>query len=363
MALSGMAAGANDALQEMLLRAFQQKQQEEQMALQQQAAERADAGQRLQSRQFEADQEYRQGQVARQAQQDDIAAADRRRALNKEGVKTQTIEWLKPRVQAGQINPQDRMTAVLQAAGEGVELPDQITSDPGQPQRERIELENLRNRNELQQIAAAGQYRAAASPELEESRRLRNESERAKQADVQKTRDNALNNMRSYGDDMLAVIGELIDEQGNLKPEAAGVIGTFEGAVPEGVMFDDKRQKALAAIKRLNSNLSIETLQRLKEQSRTGATGFGALTEKELAVVENARSTLGNRRQSEGSYGGELKRIRDEITRTRGARGAAAPPPAGKTMTRAQLQAIAQKHGMSEADALTQAVAQGYTVQ
>jgi hypothetical protein len=159
-----------------------------------------------------------------------------------------------------------------------------------------------------------------------------------KEDDAQRVKDNALKGMQAYGDDMLGVIGELLDEQGNLRPHAQGVVGTLEGAIPEYLMFDADRQKALASTKRLNSNLAIETLQKLKEQSRTGATGFGSLTEKELALVENAKATLSNRRQDEATYAAELKRIRDAILSTRGGAPAApAEAPATAKPTAADL--------------------------
>lgn len=124
--------------------------------------------------------------------------------------------------------------------------------------------------------------------------------------------------MRQYRSDMLNVVNRLIDEAGNLKPDVKGVIGGAQGAVPEGLFFGESSQEALSAINRLQGLLDLKKLGDLKSQSRTGATGFGQLSEKELAVLENAASTLRNRRQGEVSYASELRRIRDELSRAQG---------------------------------------------
>jgi len=53
----------------------------------------------------------------------------------------------------------------------------------------------------------------------------------------------------------------------------------------------------------------INTMRELKEKSPTGSTGFGALSEKEMGVLENAFSTLSNRNQSPQKMKEELGRI------------------------------------------------------
>lgn len=155
-------------------------------------------------------------------------------------------------------------------------------------------------------------------------------AERQNTSAVQKQ---ALAVMRSYGDDMLKVIGELLDTNGNLKPAAAGVIGGVSGVRPEWAYVGEGSQEALAAIDRLQSMLNIDTLRDMKTQSRTGATGFGQLTERELSVIEASASTLRRRRQSEAVYAAELKRLRGEIQRgrqgTAGQRANPVLPPSG----------------------------------
>ncbi len=53
----------------------------------------------------------------------------------------------------------------------------------------------------------------------------------------------------------------------------------------------------------------IETLSNLKSQSPTGASGFGALSEKEMSVLQNAFSTLGNSKVSPNKKREELDRV------------------------------------------------------
>lgn len=123
----------------------------------------------------------------------------------------------------------------------------------------------------------------------------------------------AVEAMKAYGDDMLSVLDSLIDEQGNLKPEVAGVIGSFDGSRPEWAYLSEGSQSALANLDRLQSMLNINVLRDMKNQSRTGATGFGALSERELNVVESSSSKLRRRRQGDAEYAAELKRLRDAI--------------------------------------------------
>jgi len=69
-----------------------------------------------------------------------------------------------------------------------------------------------------------------------------------------------------------------------------------------------------ADLNSLISALDINTLQQLKRQSKTGATGFGALSDRELGVLENAGTTLRNRRQGEPAIAAEFKRLLESVT-------------------------------------------------
>jgi hypothetical protein len=164
MPIAGMAAGASDALQEMLTRAFVQKQQEEQLKLQQARVQQDANAQRIQEEQFatntreraqdrglremeNAEESYfRNQQLQRQRAQDDVAAGERRQTQNQAGVRKMALEGLRLRTA-------DPRSAQLMAAGEGVDIPMEVL-DPEAPQRQRIDLENLRHRNSISEIGA-----------------------------------------------------------------------------------------------------------------------------------------------------------------------------------------------------------------
>jgi len=149
--------------------------------------------------------------------------------------------------------------------------------------------------------------------------------ERQKEANDE-AQEQARKAMQDYGDEMVDVINKLIDADGNLNPGVGAVIGGFEGGIP-AFMQGEGGQAALGAIDRLLSMLSIETLGNLKAQSRTGATGFGALSEGELNLIGASGSTLKRRRQSEAAYGAELKRLRDRILNSESRRGGGGKRP------------------------------------
>lgn len=66
---------------------------------------------------------------------------------------------------------------------------------------------------------------------------------------------------------------------------------------------------AQAAIQSLVAKLDIDQIRQLKAQSRTGATGFGQLSEGELKILENASSQLATS-QSEPVFLDRLNKIR-----------------------------------------------------
>lgn len=74
-----------------------------------------------------------------------------------------------------------------------------------------------------------------------------------------------------------------------LNPRLANVVGSVKGRLPT----TDADSVALEAdINTLKSQLSLAALQAAKNGSASGASGFGALSEKELALLENSIATL-----------------------------------------------------------------------
>jgi len=76
-----------------------------------------------------------------------------------------------------------------------------------------------------------------------------------------------------------------------LKLAPGSMVGGLNQAVSSVIPWTDA--KALNnLVSSLNSEKAIGTLEELKSQSRTGATGFGALSEKELALLLNKTRAL-----------------------------------------------------------------------
>jgi hypothetical protein len=76
-----------------------------------------------------------------------------------------------------------------------------------------------------------------------------------------------------------------------LKLAPNSLVGGINQAVSASIPWTDS--KALNnLVGSLNSEKAIGTLEELKSQSRTGATGFGALSEKELALILNKTRAL-----------------------------------------------------------------------
>ncbi len=126
-------------------------------------------------------------------------------------------------------------------------------------------------------------------------------------------------------DDTAGALDELIDEKDQLKPGVGGAVGlgAIRARIPGTSAADAK-----ARIDRLQSRLVVDLLGEMKRQSRTGATGFGALTEKELAVIQNAAARLGNS-QSDESFRLALIDVRKQLAgmRQRAAGAATSAPP------------------------------------
>jgi hypothetical protein len=62
-------------------------------------------------------------------------------------------------------------------------------------------------------------------------------------------------------------------------------------------------------VKAITSKIAINTINEMKKQSKTGATGFGSLSGPELDLLLNAEQNL-SRAQSEGRFNERLNEIR-----------------------------------------------------
>lgn len=115
----------------------------------------------------------------------------------------------------------------------------------------------------------------------------------------------------------LAILDQLVDKEGNLLPDTQTATG-WSANVPmlEAVPgIGPGMAGANSKIDQLQNMLTLDLLQDLKDRSKTGATGFGALNLKELGVMENAATRLSKRNMSEGEFAKALKEIRDELNK------------------------------------------------
>jgi hypothetical protein len=161
---AGAAAGANDALQELLARAFAQKQQQaaaeraqQQLMLQAEQERRIGEGQR-------ADIEHRTQQTARQTRLDDVADAERRQVQNQRGVQRMIGDFL---IQRGS-QPLDagaRNQVTGMAVSEGIDVPRSLTEDPDREHRER--LAEIAEQGRQARLTAASRPRTPSQQEQE----------------------------------------------------------------------------------------------------------------------------------------------------------------------------------------------------
>jgi hypothetical protein len=122
---------------------------------------------------------------------------------------------------------------------------------------------------------------------------------------------------KTKAQEALNLLNELQDEKtGGLNPDVQTATG-YSANVPflEKMPFGYGTSAATgnAKLDRLQGMLTLDLIKELKDQSKTGATGFGALNMKELGVLENSASMLGKRNMEEGEYAKHLGEIRNRL--------------------------------------------------
>lgn len=109
-----------------------------------------------------------------------------------------------------------------------------------------------------------------------------------------------------------------------------GSLGTAWGdaqiAIP--VMRNDAKD-ADAQLKNIAGQVAMATLSRLKSLSATGATGFGALSNQELQLIQNSIATLQSERISNAELRRSLKIIRDGMEKVSNWSPTKQPPAGG----------------------------------
>src|SRR5580765_2021740 len=107
------------------------------------------------------------------------------------------------------------------------------------------------------------------------------------------------------------LLGEIIDDKGNFTKNATAATGALHVLGTDRIPLTPGYSGA-KSFERLKSMLVIELIGEMKNQSRTGATGFGQLSRAELQVLENSAGKL-DRSQDPEVLRAELVRIREKL--------------------------------------------------
>lgn len=204
--------------------------------------------------------------------------------------------------------------------------------------REAMAGEANATRQAIAGLAASGRN---ANIDLDRQiKQLKIDSETQKKDDAAQATRNSAKAQQELGQGILSELDRLQtqtpDKKGYaLSPGAQSITGPARvpGIVAGlGLPFMGKSSNATAALKGLVAKLDINKLRELKAQSKTGATGFGALSERELAVIENAAAML-DTAQTEAVFNERLNEIRAAAQKLVTAGGTTLPAPGGGSVT------------------------------
>ena len=217
-------------------------------------------------------------------------------AGNLAGVRQKVFEGLRLRT----TTPEQ---ASLLASQEGVDLsPEQL--DPGLKQRQTFELEGLRHKNELEQIAAQG----------DQSRRTQAASATMKAAGGTPA-------TSPYAQERAGRTVQSVDQLlGRVNRWTTGA-GSMLSALPE---TDARNFKA--ELDTLKANIVFNELAQMREASKTGG-ALGAVSERELALLESTLGAL-DQGQSPDNLKRQLAQVKESVQRWQAAQ---AGPPAVNT--------------------------------
>lgn len=104
-----------------------------------------------------------------------------------------------------------------------------------------------------------------------------------------------------------------------LRPGAAAITGGSRNLSPGGLArmlpWGTEARNAEATRRQLIGKTIIDTISQMKQQSATGATGLGQIVVRELEIIEQAASKLGDPLLSDADYNAELGRVRQGLAR------------------------------------------------
>ena len=120
-----------------------------------------------------------------------------------------------------------------------------------------------------------------------------------------------LKDIQTKTQETINLLGEIIDDKGNFTKNATAATGPLHVLGTDRIPLTPGYSGA-KSFERLKSMLVIELIGEMKNQSRTGATGFGQLSRAELQVLENSAGKL-DRSQDPEVLRTELVRIREKL--------------------------------------------------
>lgn len=167
-----------------------------------------------------------------------------------------------------------------------------------------------------------------------------------------------LADIRETTQSALDELNQLLTPEGNkLAPHAAAASGWsnlfgIPAKVPDiGGTGINRAMEGEAGINSLKSKLMLDVIGKLKAQSKTGATGFGAMNLKELGVLENSATKLKSGLDDEANLA-ELQRVKkhlenilSESDEEKAAARGSGDQTTGKGKSRRSADQILQQHG------------------
>jgi hypothetical protein len=181
-------------------------------------------------------------------------------------------------------------------------------------------------------IAGMGQGNANATSALQQQiLQQRIDAENQKQQDKAESDRRSRDAARVTSGATIDVLKELadFDEQGRATLKS-GTANLYGARIPGlGLIPGTDTANAQGAMDRLKGRVIVDLLNEMKNQSRTGATGFGALSGPELRLLENAASELNNPNIRDTRVASELERIYNMANQLYGGQPAAGAPAGG----------------------------------
>lgn len=151
-----------------------------------------------------------------------------------------------------------------------------------------------------------------------ETRGLRNDLLRTqvdaatqKRTDADAATARARQNAVKASSDTVDVIKQLADIGPDGKLTLKSGTESLFGARNPLAQYYGEGANAKSALDRLKSRVVLDLISEMKQQSKTGATGFGAMNERELGTLESGASQLGHSMMTDEAALAELQRIYD----------------------------------------------------